>query len=103
MKGALVVLQAQRMRHIDFYFRLYHIFPHYPIKGRIFGKKIIEHIFCGLILAITLYEAFLVLRKINVDMTITEHCFQSRVTYFLYFNQIEISRQTFEKYSNIKI
>jgi hypothetical protein len=34
-------------------FRLYYIFPHYPIKGTIFEKKIIERKTFVLILSVT--------------------------------------------------
>ena len=33
--------------------RLYHIFPHYLIKGTIFGNNLIEHKICVLILSTT--------------------------------------------------
>ena len=47
--------------------RMYNIFPHYFIKGTIFGK-IIEHKMCVLIFSTILSETFLIVRRIERDV-----------------------------------
>ena len=43
--------------------RLYYIFPHYPINGTIFRKKVIEHKMRVLIISTTLSETFLIVGR----------------------------------------
>jgi hypothetical protein len=50
---ALVMQHAKRMRHHLRSTLVYSIFPHYLIKGTIFGKKVIEHKMCVLIFSTT--------------------------------------------------
>jgi hypothetical protein len=52
---------------------LYHIFPHYLIKGTIFEKKFIERKMCVLILSTVFSETFLILRRTNRDIVINVH------------------------------
>jgi hypothetical protein len=60
------------------------MYPHYLIKGTFFGKKKLLNIKC-----VFLSEAFLILRKIHVKHP-------------LFLPDFNLSRQIFEKYSNIK-
>jgi len=48
----------------------YHIFPHYLIINRIFGKKATEYIIYVFIFSTTLSEIFFILRRIQSDMII---------------------------------
>ena len=48
---------------------LHNILPHYLMKGTIFEKRIIEHKLCVLISYTTLYKIFLILRRIQRDIT----------------------------------
>jgi hypothetical protein len=43
----------------------HHIFRHYLINGTIFGKKVIEHKMCVMIVIQIVFETFLILRRIH--------------------------------------
>jgi len=67
------IQHAKRMRRIILALWpawLYHIFPHYLIHGRIFGKMVIEHKICLEFLYSFLFKAFLILRRIQRDAVI---------------------------------
>ena len=56
---ALVVRHAMRMRHMVMWFvRQYNIFPHYLIKGTIFGEKVTEYKIFKLIFSTTYLKHF---------------------------------------------
>ena len=61
---------------------LYHIFRHYLIHGRIFGKQVIEHKVCVWIFSTTLSEIFLILRRTERDI-INVHMSSSKVPVML--------------------
>jgi len=52
---------------------LYHIFPHYLIHGRIFGKQVTEYRMCVPIFSTTPSEIFLILRRAERDIIINVH------------------------------
>jgi hypothetical protein len=80
---------------------LYHIFPHYLINGTIFGKKLLN-IKCVFSFSLSLLsETFLIPRRIQRDI-IHVHKSSGKVPVTLILMKVELSRQIFEKYSNIK-
>ena len=52
---------------------LYHAFPHYLTHGTIFGKNLIENEKRVLIFSTTFSDTFLILRRIQRDITINVH------------------------------
>jgi hypothetical protein len=42
VSGALLIQQAERMRHITIWVWFYRIFPNYLKKGKILGKKLLN-------------------------------------------------------------
>jgi len=48
-------------------------FPHYLLRGMVFGKKIIEHKICILFSVQLSFETFLILGSIERDIIINVH------------------------------
>ena len=70
----------------------YHIFPHYLINGRNFGKKIVEHKMRVLIFSTDSVWKFLILRRIQQDAVTNVHrsscqVFVIPLTLLSHFNQ----------------
>ena len=83
------------------------MFPHYLIKGKIFGKKseIIGHKTCVLISSKNLFETFLTLRRTERDMVKCLAVFMKSARHSCpIWMKLEASRQFyFEKYSNMNL
>ena len=84
--------------------RLYNIFPHYLMKGTIFGKAVIEHKMCVCWFSLqNLSETVLILRRNERDVMKNVYWSSCKYLYSCHiFMGLEFSRQLFEKYSDVK-
>jgi len=83
--------------------RLYNIFPHYLINGTIFEKKSFS-IKCVLIFSTNLSETFFILKTTESDMSQIYTRLHAKYPLFLSdLKETWISRQIWEKYSNVRV
>jgi hypothetical protein len=71
-----VTQHAKRMRPICcrlWPVRLYHVFTHYLINAKIFGREVIEHKMCFDFLYNVMFETFIILRRIQLEIFINVH------------------------------
>ena len=83
--------------------RLYNIFPHYLTNGTIFGKKVTEYKMCVLIFSTDFAWNISYSKKIweRYDQKLTEVFMWNTRYSCQILIKFQISRQSFEKYSNI--
>jgi hypothetical protein len=103
---ALVIQHTKRMRRIILWSVVCPAVPYISTlshKRHDFRKKVIEYKMCVLTFLQLLSATFLILRRIQLDITINVHRSSCKVPLFLSdFNETWILWHIFEKYSNIK-
>jgi hypothetical protein len=81
---------------------LHHVFWRYPVYNKIFGKKT-QHKMCVLIFSTTLFETFLILRRIQWYIVINVEASSCKVpAVFVDFKQTWTFATDFRNVSNIK-
>jgi hypothetical protein len=105
----LVIQHALRMRRIILSSvscpALQHVFPHYLINGTVLEKKLLNTKCVFWFSLQLLSETFLILRRIQPDITTTVHisvCMYSAGYCWQVLMKLEFSRRIFQKSSNIK-
>ena len=80
---AVLLRYATRLHVVICCLWIHRIFRHYFINGAILGKKLLNFSFCVLNFCTTLFEKFLIVKRIQRDIVINVYTFSCKVLVIL--------------------